>query len=313
MLKDNLDNNELTLSNIEDIIGVKRHTLNARLKTRINNNDIYKNQSDQIILTPEQAKEIIKENITDKAGKVIYLGNLKSGVGKSTIAALLANTLSAIGIKTCLIDLDPQARLTDLYHIYDNEECFSNFIKKETSLDEVVFYLNDYLDIIPSSIYNMKLDSDAIMLKSTDFQAIRDKYDVVIIDTPPYINSINKTIYSFLGKDDHVLIPIINDQISVNGAKLFYNDISSNKSLDEISQKTNLSVFFNKINDDEENYICDELRSKFLDNLISIKIPFSYSIQKGNGMELKHVDKEISILKKMNLIIKACTITKNVY
>ena len=72
MLKEDKSNNQLTLSNIEDLIGIKRHTLNARLKTRVNNKEIFKNQSDQIMLEPEQVREIIKENITDKTGKVIY-------------------------------------------------------------------------------------------------------------------------------------------------------------------------------------------------------------------------------------------------
>ena len=185
MLKEDKSNNQLTLSNIEDLIGIKRHTLNARLKTRVNNKEIFKNQSDQIMLEPEQVREIIKENITDKTGKVIYLGNLKSGVGKSTIAALLANTISALGFKTCLIDLDPQAKVTDLFNIFDNNECFADFIKKEISLEEIIFYLNDYLDIIPSSIHNMKLDNDAKLLRKKEFQSIRDKYDIIIIDTPP--------------------------------------------------------------------------------------------------------------------------------
>ncbi len=47
-------------------------------------------------------------------GKLVVVGNLKGGSGKSTVAFNLAVWLSTRGVDLDLVDLDPQRTLSDL-------------------------------------------------------------------------------------------------------------------------------------------------------------------------------------------------------
>ena len=102
----------LRFSQISSLTGLKRHALNARTKNLFKNEDLLRSPGNQILLTPEQVKHLINDQICELKGKIIYIGNLKGGVGKTTIAYLLINALSILGLKTCAIDLDVQTNLT---------------------------------------------------------------------------------------------------------------------------------------------------------------------------------------------------------
>ncbi len=58
----------------------------------------------------------------DPAGKVVVVGNLKGGCGKSTIAFNLAVWLASAGDTPVLVDLDPQKTLSDLVSVREDIE-----------------------------------------------------------------------------------------------------------------------------------------------------------------------------------------------
>ena len=58
----------------------------------------------------------------DPAGKVVVVGNLKGGCGKSTIAFNLAVWLASAGDTPLLVDLDPQKTLSDLVSVREDIE-----------------------------------------------------------------------------------------------------------------------------------------------------------------------------------------------
>lgn len=51
--------------------------------------------------------------------KTLAISNCKGGVGKTTTAVNLATIFAKRGMKTLLIDLDPQASATDYLGLYD--------------------------------------------------------------------------------------------------------------------------------------------------------------------------------------------------
>ena len=51
--------------------------------------------------------------------RTLAVSNYKGGVGKTTTAVNLAAIYAARGLRTLLIDLDPQASATDYFGLYD--------------------------------------------------------------------------------------------------------------------------------------------------------------------------------------------------
>src|SRR3990167_146017 len=196
-----MDNETMRFSQIGMLTGLKRHTVNARAKSTFNNSDLKRSLGNRVLLNPEQVKELIKDQLTDVKGKIIYIGNLKGGVGKTTIAYLLINTLSAIGLKVCAIDLDVQANLTQQYMKIDvNQPVFYELIDNKVPITDVIVNISPTLDIIPSSLKNSLIQKSLSMqspkhhlswFNGLCLDHLRKNYDVIIIDTPPHLTTLN--------------------------------------------------------------------------------------------------------------------------
>lgn len=60
--------------------------------------------------------------------RVITVSNFKGGVGKTTTAVNLAALCARRGLRTLLVDLDPQASATDYFGLYAEAESGANVI-----------------------------------------------------------------------------------------------------------------------------------------------------------------------------------------
>ena len=117
----------------------------------------------------------------------IAVGNLKGGVGKSTTVINLGYTLSVLGKKILLIDLDPQCNMTSLYaKVTAHGNTIKDIItyKKQTKVCVCKTKYSN-IDIIKGNPY---LKEDDV----TDMGWLRDvcdefgkKYDICLIDTRP--------------------------------------------------------------------------------------------------------------------------------
>ena len=149
--------------------------------------------------------------------RVIAVANQKGGVGKTTTALALAGGLKRRGFKVCLGDLDPQtnasftygAQIEDVGTMYD-------------------LLINDDIDCIQTTdlgdiIAGDKLLKDAPKLLDgvsgvhklrKGLNAIGDRYDFIILDTPPALSVL---LTNALTAADTVIVPLTPDSYGLQG------------------------------------------------------------------------------------------------
>jgi len=134
----------------------------------------------------------------------IVVFNQKGGVGKSTITCNLAAISASQGLRTLVIDLDPQGNSTS-YLLGDTaseeqpsvagffEQTLSYSFRTVPATDYVVETPFENLDVMPSSpALNellVKLESRQKIYKLREaLVQLADTYDRIYIDTPPALN-----------------------------------------------------------------------------------------------------------------------------
>lgn len=152
--------------------------------------------------------------------KIITVTNQKGGVGKTTTASSLFAGLSMMGKKTLAIDLDPQCNLSYCYKADTSKPSIKNVFKGEIKLSEAIQQTSTG-DFIQSdkSLNNIMQELNAIdqvYKLSKVLKEVSNKYDYVIIDTPPALSPL--TINALVASTS-VIIPVQADSFSMQGAE----------------------------------------------------------------------------------------------
>lgn len=155
---------------------------------------------------------------------IITIANQKGGVGKTTTAINLAAALAMSKKKTLLIDLDPQGNSSMSFLDIDEIPEHSTFHWLADELDQpenaVCQTGLKNLWVAPATIELARIESslqgeiDAHYRLKDVLEAIYDKFDMVIIDTPPTLGIL--TVNALVASTD-VIIPIQSSYFAMEG------------------------------------------------------------------------------------------------
>ena len=163
----------------------------------------------------------------NKNKSVIAVINQKGGVGKTTTVINLATSLSILGRKNLIIDLDPQGNATTGLGKSNNEEenNIYNLLINKINLSEAIKKTEiDNLDLISSNVNLSGIevetanDSDrAFTLKNVlekNRHDLLNKYDNIFIDCPPSLSLL--TIMALVASEE-LLVPLQTEFFALEG------------------------------------------------------------------------------------------------
>jgi chromosome partitioning protein len=173
-------------------------------------------------ISPSGVRRLFEEKNFTYPNKNISIQIVKGGAGKTTVAVCLAVRASHYGARVLAIDLDKQGNLTRSYNVDSRSRpVWLNIIRDDIKITDTVVRVSEYLDLIPSSLNNSRLDMELTQSSKTlkdmindKLEPIRSNYDLVIMDCPP---DINKITASATCASDLIIIPVNPDPYSIDG------------------------------------------------------------------------------------------------
>lgn len=190
-----------------------------------------------------------------KTMKVISFINMKGGVGKTTVAINVAHCLAGrYGKKILLVDMDPQFNATQciispadyVKHMQLGKDTACTIFQADRVIvstvtgpekicekklkDILPVTISSQLDILPGSLELHRIEVSAgsgLEFKLKRYlETVSDKYDYVIIDTPP---TPSIWMYSALISSDYYIIPVKPEPLSITGIDLLDSIIEDKK------------------------------------------------------------------------------------
>ncbi|MFP4630914.1 MAG: ParA family protein [Candidatus Acetothermia bacterium] len=197
--------------------------------------------------------------------KKIAIINQKGGTGKTTTAVNLGKGLADRGIKTLLIDVDPQGNLATWFGKDFERTLYHLLVENETS-ESCIVQVEEDLYMIPSD--ESTAQAEKILTGKTSRETMLkrrleglDSYEIVVLDCPPSLSLLNQNALVYA---ESAFVPVSMDYLALVGVRNILKNIKRiNELLEyEIEVELVIPTFFD-IRTNESKEILEKLKDHF--------------------------------------------------
>jgi chromosome partitioning protein len=156
--------------------------------------------------------------------KIYAVANQKGGVGKTTSVINMASVLGFRGMRTLVVDIDPQANATSGlgYNKYEFEQSTYDLLLQDVEINQVLVTNDEYrLDILPSTPSLAGAEVELVNVIGREYRlqqtlaTVNGRYDYILIDCPPSLGLL--TINALAAATDGILIPVQCEYLALEG------------------------------------------------------------------------------------------------
>ncbi|MDR3751987.1 MAG: ParA family protein [Terracidiphilus sp.] len=213
-------------------------------------------------------------------GKILGVVNQKGGVGKTTTAINLAACLALEGLRTLLVDCDPQANASSGigFQRDDNRRSVYDVLMGECPAEQVILPTEvDLLWLLPGSKNltgaNIELAaaSDRALRLRKALEPIHDAYDLIILDCPPALDLLTLNV---LSAAETLIVPMQAEYFALEGISELISTLERVRA--SFNPDLTIEGVLLTMYDDRTNLaqqVTDTLREYFRDRLYRTVIP----------------------------------------
>ena len=162
--------------------------------------------------------------------RCIAVANQKGGSGKTTTARSLGSALAELGKRVLLVDLDPQASLSEGcgLELHKLAQTTYQVLIGSAKLEEIIKPVEKNVDIAPANIHLSAAELQLVNMNRREdklrnaLKPIRDDYGYILVDCPP---SFGLLTVNALSAADSVLIPMTCDYYTMLGVLLLLDTV----------------------------------------------------------------------------------------
>jgi chromosome partitioning protein len=175
-------------------------------------------------------------------GKIISITNQKGGVGKTATTVSLAACLAEYNMNVLIVDVDPQGNSTTSLGVRKDDQEVSSyelFTGKLAASECIVPTRYAGIDLIPSTLDLAGAEVEVVDYDDRNFilgnalRTIKDRYDFILIDCPPSLNTLT---CNALTASDSLIIPLQCEFLALEGLKQLLDTV------DIIHERTNQNL-----------------------------------------------------------------------
>ena len=225
------------------------------------------------------------------AATVFTIANQKGGVGKTTTAINTSYALAAKGVRTILIDLDPQANATSGLGLekIQGSSLYEPLCGQGVALDKIkpvgtsnnLYIIPSEVDMAAIEIELVQRDNYLVQLREC-LEPVRNcgDYDVIIIDCPPALGMLSM---NSLAAADYLLIALQCEYMAMEGLGQILNVLEKLREAG-VNEKLELGGILMTMFDQRTNLahqVVGEVRNHFDELVFRTTIPRSIRISEA--------------------------------